>query len=134
MEDGDSDDEQGKVPWPEKLTALAGLAIFVATVGLLAYEGLTRNGSVPAIAVRVETIVDQPTGYLVRIIAINTGGATGAEVQIVGELTQGNEVIEESAATFSFVPDRAERRGGLFFKNDPRLHMLNVRATGYEDP
>ena len=126
--------ESAKVPWPEKLTALAGFVIFVATIALLAYDGLTRNGDIPVISVRVEAIVEQPTGYLVRIVAQNTGGATGAEVQIVGELTQGRQVIEESSATFSFVPDRAERRGGLLFRNDPRLHALSVRATGYENP
>lgn len=130
----EGDDEKEKIPWPEKLTALAGFLIFVATIGILAYEGLTRNGNIPAISVHVESIVDQPTGYVARIVARNTGGATGAEVQIVGELMQGNQVVEESTATFSFVPDGAERRGGLFFKNDPRLHTLNVRATGYEDP
>jgi uncharacterized protein (TIGR02588 family) len=128
------DEEKEKIPWPERLTALAGFLIFVATIGILAYEGLTRNGDAPAISVHVESIVDQPTGYLARIVARNSGGATGAEVQIVGELMQGNKVVEESTATFSFVPDGAERRGGLFFQNDPRLHTLNVRATGYEDP
>ena len=98
------DEEKEKIPWPERLTALAGFLIFVATIGIVAYEGLTRNGDIPAISVHVESIVDQPTGYLARIVARNSGGATGAEVQIVGELMQG-----ETTLITSFVPETAVR-------------------------
>ena len=42
--------------------------------------------------------------------------------------------IETSDITFDYVPGHAERKGGLFFRQDPRMHKLELRALGYQTP
>ena len=63
-----------------------------------------------------------------------TAAATAAAVQIEGELLDGERVIATSQVTLDYVPGNSERRGGLFFREDPEAHGLKVRALGYAEP
>jgi uncharacterized protein (TIGR02588 family) len=43
-------------------------------------------------------------------------------------------VVETSQATIDYLPQRSERRGGLFFTRNPEGLDLNLRAEGYSEP
>ena len=122
------------VPLIEKLIAATGLLLVIAVAGSLAYQATTHDGSPPDIKVEVAGIQTVRAGYLVRFFATNQGHTTGAQVRIQGELRQGEQLLEQSIATLTYVPDGGRQEGGLFFERDPRGHHLQLRAIGYEKP
>jgi uncharacterized protein (TIGR02588 family) len=114
--------------------AIIGIVLVSASVGYLAYQGFTGGNAPPEIRLRVEQIAPAGNGYIAKLRAINAGDVTAAQVQIVGELKNGDEVIERSEMQFDFLPSRSERIGGLIFSRDPRKYTLELRAEGYQNP
>jgi uncharacterized protein (TIGR02588 family) len=74
------------------------------------------------------------SGYLVTIRAVNHGGQTAAGLMVRGTLRDGGTTIETSQTRFQYVPAESERKGGLYFSQDPRTFELSLRAEGYERP
>jgi uncharacterized protein (TIGR02588 family) len=114
--------------------AIIGIVLVAVSIGYLAYQGFTGNEVPPEIRLRVEQIVPHGDAYVAKLRASNAGDVTAAQVQIVGELKHGEEVIERSEMQFDFLPSRSERQGGLIFSRDPRKFTLDVRAEGYQNP
>lgn len=128
-------DKARREPLLEWIAAGIGLALTLGVLAVIGFEAAVGDAeSPPAVEVRVERVVPSPAGYVVEIAATNRSGATAAAVQIEGEIKSGGTSVETSTATFDYVPGRATRRGGLFFREDPRLHELEVRALGYQAP
>ncbi|MDP2213449.1 hypothetical protein [Phenylobacterium sp.] len=88
----------------------------------------------PAVTLSVTSVTTTPGGYLVSFRAANAGGETAAGLQVSGELRQGETLIETSDMTIDYLPQRSERRGGLFFSANPADHQLSLRAHGYSEP
>ena len=122
------------IPRIEWLVAFVGLALVVGTALFIAYTGYTRGSSPPDISIAVEAIVELRQGYVVKIRAANRGDTTAANVTVEGELKGASGIAETSAATFQYLPPDSERRGGLYFTNDPRRHELTLKPKGYEAP
>ena len=55
-------------------------------------------------------------------------------MQVEGLLLDGENVLEEAAAEFDYVPAGSVRQGGLFFSRDPTAHELQLRVRGYVEP
>ena len=128
-------DKAPREPLLEWIAAGVGLVLTVGMLTVIGREALSGEvGQPPAIEVRVERVVATPAGFVVEIAATNRSGATAAAVQVEGELKDGEAEVETSGAVFDYVPGHATRRGGLFFREDPRLHRLEVRALGYQAP
>ena len=111
-----------------------GLLLFLGSVGVLGYEGVTRHGGDPVIAVAVEEVTHDGTRWHARIRADNSGGTTGAKVRIEGRLQSGPTVLETSMAEFDYLPAGSFQRGGLYFDHDPRTYELRLRVLGYAEP
>jgi uncharacterized protein (TIGR02588 family) len=130
--------KQDKAPREPLLEWIAAGIGLVLTLGILVVIGREAlSGEMerpPAIHVRVEGVVPSPAGFVVQIAATNRSGATAASVEVEGELKSGDTSVETSGAVFDYVPGHGTRKGGLFFRNDPRLHQLEVRALGYQAP
>lgn len=119
----------------EWVAAATGLLLTLAVLGLIVVEIVTGNDRAPpSVMVEVDSIARSPAGYIVEVRAVNGSEATAATVQIEGRLKVGEATVEQSQATIDFVPGFSERRAGLLFTRDPRLHELEVRATGYARP
>ena len=73
-------------------------------------------------------------GYLVKFRVKNTGDQTAASLTVEGELKNGAEIVETSAATLTYAPSHSEREGGLFFSKNPNQYQLEIRSKGYEKP
>jgi uncharacterized protein (TIGR02588 family) len=80
---------------------------------------------------------DEQIAFALRqaeIRARNRSGHTAAGVVVEGELKRDGQTVETSETTFDYIPGRSERRGGLYFENDPRQMELTVRPKGYANP
>ena len=121
-------------PWAEWTAAALGFLLLVGTLGFLGYKELTETSSPPDVTVHVETIQPARNGYLVTIRAVNHGGQTAAGLMVSGTLRDGARAVETSHTRFQYVPAESERKGGLYFSQDPKTFEFSLRAEGYERP
>ncbi len=129
-----NDDPRHKPSLLEWLMAALGLIIVVGMLGFVLAQALEGSTSPPDVTVRVQDVVQTSNGYLAQVVAENAGDETAAALTLEGELKRGDEVIETSTLTLDYLPGRARRNAGLFFRNDPREYTLEVRAKGHEKP
>lgn len=127
-------EDESETPPLEWMIACVGLVLVAGALGLLLYKAIWREVSPPEVTVRVISVVQTQNGFLVRFHAVNQGGSSAEGVVIEGELRRGTERAETSHTTLDYLPARSERRGGLFFTQDPRQFDFQVRAFGYEEP
>ncbi|MBY0566626.1 MAG: hypothetical protein K2P70_04910 [Hyphomonadaceae bacterium] len=97
-------------------------------------NALSETGAAPSISIRVESIEPIETGYAVKLIAVNSGETTAAQVRLEAELVTSTGQNETREMTFDCLPPRSERRGGFMFQHDPRAGALTIEADGYADP
>ena len=83
---------------------------------------------------RLEDVQPAGDGFVARIAGVNASPETAAAVQVEGVLSRGGEEVESATATLDYVPGHSEKRGGLFFAEDPREGDLRLRALGYQEP
>ena len=126
--------QEERTPLLEWLAAGLGLVLALGVLGFIGYHAIWGAESPPQVIVEARRVRPFEGGYLVEIRAVNRGGSTAAQVRVEGELRDAGKTVETSGATFSFVPPESERRGGLFFKRDPREFELEVRPAGYTRP
>jgi uncharacterized protein (TIGR02588 family) len=121
-------------PLLEWIAGTIGLVLVLLTLAVIGREALFGDPSPPAVAVQARAVHAAPGGWLVEIEVVNSGGAPAAQVAVEGELTLAGQEPETAEASFDYVPDHSRRRGGLFFRQDPRTGRLSLRAKGYTEP
>ena len=122
-------------PLLEWVASGIGLLLILSMLALLLREALSGEaGQLPAIDVAIRRIAPAGSGFVVEIEAVNRSGGTAAGVEIEGQLKSGGASIETSSAVFDYVPGHSRRSGGLFFREDPRRHQIEVRALGFQTP
>lgn len=125
---------QKKTPIWEWIIAVVGLILVVGAIGTTLYRAVTEESTPPILEISVEAIVPNSNGYLIEFRVKNTGNQTAAALTIEGELKRGEESVETSTATLTYVPSNSGREGGLFFTKNPNEFELNIRTLGYEKP
>lgn len=135
-QDGEQDGRQDDgTPVLEWISAAVGLVLTLAMLGFIGWQAWTSTGrEPPAIELRIQQILPAGDGWVVEFAAVNRSPATAAAVRIEGALTEGARLVATGEATLDYVPGHSERRGGLFFREDPRAHALDLRALGYARP
>lgn len=131
------EDDRAKYSGPppaEWAVAALGLLLVAGTISFLIYQAVAGNSSPPDIAVEAGAISPVSGGYLVAIRVINRGGSSAKGVIVEGTLNQGESSVGKAETRFDYVPSRSERKGGLFFADDPRRFELQLRVLGYENP
>ncbi len=127
-----------RIPLLEWIASSIGLLLALAITGFIgwqAYRGAgTGNEPPPAIEVRAERIVAAGGGWVVEFVAVNRSPSTAAAVLIDGRLSRGGRELASSQVSLDYVPGHSERRGGLFFTEDPQTHAVALRALGYARP
>lgn len=118
----------------EFIAALIGAALTLATLGIIVWDGIQEEGRPALVTLRAEAVHPHEAGFVVEVVAENSGDDTAADLLIEGSLMQGGEAVETSEATFDYVPSRSERRGGLIFAQDPAMFQLKLQAKGYIEP
>ncbi|MFD1913780.1 TIGR02588 family protein [Halodurantibacterium flavum] len=120
--------------WLEWAVAGIGAAFIAATLGYLIYFGVTYPSGPPDIIITPTSYRALSDGHLVEFTAQNNGNSTAANLVVKGALMDGGEVVEESEMTLDYLPQKAERTGGLIFENDPSEYQVKLQATGYSAP
>jgi uncharacterized protein (TIGR02588 family) len=103
-------------------------------IAYVAYYALTTESKAPAVTIEVMGVDVLPGAYVARFRAENRSSATAAALSVRGELRHGSAVVEASEATLDYLPPFSERRGGLFFQQDPRRYELRIVPKGYAEP
>lgn len=128
------DQAQG-TPALEWTAAGIGAVLTLGLLGFLGWEAYERpGGTPPVIEVSLRDVVPAGKGYVAEITARNLSSETAAGVDIEGVLSRGGQEVEQAQATLDYVPGQSERRGGLFFSEDPSEGDLELRALGYAEP
>ncbi|MCV9962923.1 TIGR02588 family protein [Pararhizobium sp. BT-229] len=120
--------------WIEWVTGGLCTVVVAAMTLWIAYHAIASSGGTPELFMR---IIDQHPvsgGHEVSFVIDNSGTRTAAAVPVIGELKDGDTVIETREITLDYVPAQSAVSGALLFKADPSLHVLEIRAAGYADP
>lgn len=115
---------------------IAGISC-VALLSVLAYlvvDGLSAHNGAPRIVVLPVGTTPNNGDYVIEFSVSNQGEKSVAEVEIKGELRDGDQIVEESSVVLDYVPQKSERRGALIFTADPDGHQLRLFAGGYIEP
>lgn len=121
-------------PRLEWLLGLVGLALLVAGIGYLTYQGLNNPSKPGAVVVTVLDI--QPVGdaHVVKFSVRNEGHENLSHLHLAAHLSDGDREIESAQAFIDYLPARSEQRGGVYLKNDPRRYTLRIDPAGYMEP
>jgi uncharacterized protein (TIGR02588 family) len=131
---GHESSQNGGISIIEWLVAVVGLALVVGTIVTLSVEALRDGGRPPNLTFEVIATSPVNGGYVVEIEVLNDGDQTAADLNVIGQIVDGETVVEERELTFDYVPPHSARRGGMFFSNDPDTGTLVLAPVGYQDP
>lgn len=124
-----------RTPALEWIAAGIGLILVLAVFAVIGHEALTGGAEEPpAIEVVVGKVTPTGSGFVVAFEARNGSRGTASGVEIEGTLKSGETIVETSGAVIDYVPGRGAAAGGMFFKQDPRTHVLETRALGFQTP
>ncbi|WP_338608746.1 TIGR02588 family protein [Pelagibacterium nitratireducens] len=118
----------------EWAVAFFGAVLVFGTVGYLAYYGISHPETPPNVTVEYSSSSVLASGHLIEFTAKNNGNTTAADLLITGTLFDGDRTVEESEATLDYLPQQAERKGGLIFRENPAEFDLRLEASGYAKP
>ena len=124
----------GRKPLLEWAAASLGLILLLALLGFIGWQAVQAPNGPPAVTVSTGRVSQVLGGYVVNVIARNPTSSTASQVEVEGTLDLKGGEAETSSVTFDYIAGGSERKGGLFFSQDPRRHQLEVRALGYREP
>jgi uncharacterized protein (TIGR02588 family) len=122
-----------EIPALEWAAAALGAVLLVAALGFM-----LREAALPAEPGPVEfrVLAVRPVGaaFLVEFEARNDGGTAYAELEVEGTVRGASGLEERAHATLDYLPRRSSRRGGFFFRSDPRDGEVEIVAKGFREP
>ena len=133
--DRDAEEHGEPTPLLEWFAGGIGGILTLTLLGFLGWQAWTNPGDVPPeVTVRLEEVLPARDGFVARIVAENGSPETAAAVDVEGVLSRDGEEVATSTTTLDYVPGHSEKRGGLYFAEDPREGDLRLRALGYQEP
>lgn len=107
------------------------LTVQNATAQSAAFQpGIVQTGIVQnPMEVRVES-----GQFYVPFTIKNTGGTAAESVQVIGELRQGDEILESGEQQIDFLASGETEEGAFVFSRDPRRTNLRIRVASYKLP
>lgn len=134
-QDGRKGRETRRVSLLEIAASGAGLLLTLAMIAFIGWEALTRPGDLPpAVTVEAREISQVGDLWILAFQAVNHTQSTAGNVEIVGILRQDGREVDRGRTTLDHVPGGSSARGGLFFRSDPRVGQVELRALGYAQP
>lgn len=121
-------------PRLEWLLGVLGLALLVAGVSYLTYQGLARPAKPGALVVTVIDIHSVGDAHVVKFSVRNEGSENLSHLHLSARLSDGDREIEAAQAFIDYLPARSEQRGGVYLRNDPRRYTLRIDPAGYMEP
>lgn len=121
-------------PRLEWLLGMLGLALIVAAVCYLTYQGLTHPSKPGAVVVTVLDIHPVGDAHVVKFSVRNEGSENLSQLHLTARLSDGDKEIESAQAFIDYLPARSEQRGGVYLRHDPRRFTLRIDPAGYMEP
>jgi uncharacterized protein (TIGR02588 family) len=121
-------------PRLEWLLGMLGLALLVAAVCYLTYQGLTHPSKPGAVVVTVLDIHPVGDAHVVKFSVRNEGSENLSQLHLTARLSDGDKEIESAQAFIDYLPARSEQRGGVYLRHDPRRFTLRIDPAGYMEP
>jgi uncharacterized protein (TIGR02588 family) len=72
--------------------------------------------------------------YYLPFTVENIGGGTAESVQVIGELRQGEQLIESGEQQIDFLSSREQQTGAFIFTENPQTGSLSLRVASYRLP
>jgi uncharacterized protein (TIGR02588 family) len=113
---------------------MLGLALLVAAVCYLTYQGLTHPSKPGAVVVTVLDIHPVGDAHVVKFSVRNEGSENLSQLHLTARLSDGDKEIESAQAFIDYLPARSEQRGGVYLRHDPRRFTLRIDPAGYMEP
>lgn len=120
--------------WIEWVTGAVATAVVAGMISWIAYNAMTQTGGAPDLSVEIVRQRAFQGGYEISFIVANAGPRTAGSVPVLGEIRDGERLIEAREVTFDYVPAHSQASGSLLFQTDPARHTLSLRASGFVDP
>lgn len=123
-----------EIPVAEWMVAAVGALCVLVSLVFVTWEALSRGDAPPKVVLAVKSITPGAETYVVEFEARNDGDHTAANLQIEGVLFRGTDTLEKRNATMDYLPPASRRRGGIFFRHDPRGLRVLLTPVGYQNP
>lgn len=121
-------------PRLEWLLGIVGLALLVAAVGYLAYQGITNPAKPGALVITVLDVHSVGDTHVVKFSVRNDGNENLSHLHLTAHLSDGEKEIESAQAFIDYLPARSEQRGGVYLRQDPHRYTLRIDPAGYTEP
>jgi uncharacterized protein (TIGR02588 family) len=119
----------------EWITFTIASLVVAVLVGLILFIWVTESDEPPVLSVLQESEVRVAGGeFYVPFTLKNTGGTTAESVQVIGELRQGDELLESGEQQIDFLSSGEQEKGAFVFSHDPRRGQLTIRVASYKLP
>ena len=118
----------------EKASLSISLFIVGAIVALVCYVWITGDTNPPILSVSTSEVRQVDRQYYVPFTVTNFGGKTASSVEVVGELSLAQKILETGRQEIDFLSREAERSGEFIFNHNPQQGELTVRVASYQEP
>ncbi|MBO3760837.1 TIGR02588 family protein [Ciceribacter sp. L1K23] len=126
--------ESGKPHWIEWVTGVVSGLLVASLVIWIAYEAVAGEQKPPELVVHATQVEQIAGGFRVSFDVQNRSGTTAAAVVVRGELSDGDETVEDAEITFDYVPAQSKSSGAVIFDRDPAELSMSLRPVGYTEP
>lgn len=111
-----------------------GGALLLTCIGFLIWHGV-QGAYVPGeITIKVARTSSLGNQYLVEFEIHNAGTQTLAALNVTARVLDGEKELETAQTVIDYLPGRTNRKGGFYFRTDPRQHHLEIDPGGYQTP
>jgi len=126
--------ESENTPAWEWIFAAIGFILVAGSVSMMIYRGVTEDYVPAHFSVTPGAVTSAEGSHIVPFSVKNLGSQTAASLTIEGSLSRGEQTVETSSVTVTYVPANSIREGVIFFTKNPGDFELRLRAMGYEKP
>lgn len=118
--------------WAAFGIALAFLSVVVGAVGVMWAKDDGRPARLDA--ARIGAVRAEGGQFYVRVRVSNNGERTAEAVQVLAELTRGEEVVEDGEQSIDFLAGGESADLDFVFSEDPSSGELTLRTASYIRP
>jgi uncharacterized protein (TIGR02588 family) len=119
----------------ESITFAIAFLVVAVLIGLILLSWSSQGNQPPVLSVVKDAEVRVAEGQFYQPFTIkNIGGGTVESVQVVGELRQGDMLLESGEQQIDYLSANEQEEGAFVFTHDPRQANLVIRVASYKLP